>query len=82
MFYPESVIEITFLERNVRNMCAEGKNAGHVLFNCMIYLVRQKRPFSGSAERFKFFKLQEKNLLQELKNAIEMIELLETFYTQ
>ena len=55
MFYPESVIEITFLERNVRNMCAEGKNAGHVLFNCTIYLVRQKRPFSGSVERFKFF---------------------------
>lgn len=63
-------------------MCTEGKNAFRVLFNSTIYLVRQKRPFSGSAERFKFFKLQEKNLLQELKNAIEMIELLETFYTQ
>lgn len=63
MFYPESVIEITFLERNVRNMCAEGKNAGHVLFNCMIYLVRQKRPFSGSVERFKFFFSCKKRIL-------------------
>ena len=48
-------------------MCTEGKNAFRVLFNSTIYLVRQKRPFSGSAERFKFFKLQEKNFTTGIK---------------
>ena len=48
-------------------MCTEGKNAFRVLFNSTIYLVRQKCPFSGSAERFKFFKLQEKNFTTGIK---------------
>ena len=55
IFYLEPVIEINFLERLVRNMCVEYKNACCVLINSTVYLVRQKRPFSGFLKRFKFF---------------------------
>ena len=62
--YLESVVQHTPIGKAIKNMCAEDKNACHVLFNSAYYLAKQERPFLDFSN---LLKLQEKNKTPGIK---------------